>query len=1072
LSLKRSEASSFSEEKEAKRLYRLIPGVERGEQLQPHDRVVATARSSPPPDQTNKSSLVLSFKKEQISTLHRLDEATAIAPLLQAATLPPAFGKRVQSRAITLVRNARAAHRPGLDVSAFLSEFSLDTKEGVALLCLAEALLRIPDAATQDALIEATLGHTDWQSHLGQADSLAVNASAFAFMLSGRVLALEERQALPGIIGRILRRLGEPVIRAALRQGMGVLARQFVMGRDIEEALAHAAAPWRHSFDMLGEAARTTADAARYHAAYRHAIAAVGQSCAGAGVRDGPGISVKLSALHPRFEPLQAESCVPALIASLTELCRAARDAQIGLAVDAEEAARVELTLHIFAAVRGDPALSGWHGLGLVVQAYQKRALAVVDWLADLARSSGQVIPVRLVKGAYWDSEIKLTQQQGLSDYPVFTRKPATDVSWLACAHRLLALRDVLYPAFATHNAHSLATVLESAGDSGGFELQRLHGMGEALYASIVGRIAPVRVYAPVGSHEDLLAYLVRRLLENGANTSFVHRLVDPAVPEEAIVADPVSALRDGPPRNPRIPLPADLFPDRRNSAGLDLEDASVRQSLLPRLHEAAARDWSDPSPRTGPSRPINSPTDATQVGRSHDAGPADIDAALTAATAAWRDWDACGGPARAAILDHAADLIEAERPSLLALLAREGGKTLPDGISEIREAADYCRWYAARARESFAAPRELPGPTGERNLWMLGGRGVFACISPWNFPLAIFLGQVTAALAAGNAVCAKPAEQTPLIAAHAIALLHRAGVPRDVLHLLPGDGPAVGAPLIADPRIAGVAFTGGTETARGIARALADRPGPIIPFIAETGGINAMVVDSSALPEQVVADVLRAAFGSAGQRCSALRVLCLQEEIADRIQAMLAGAAMELRLGDPLHPATDIGPVIDAEARAALQSWCDTMGAPLFQLLQPLPGNFFAPRAYLVSSFRAVSREVFGPVLHILRWPAAGLDTLLDDIAASGFALTLGVHSRIDGFQQRVVNRLGIGNAYVNRDQIGAVVGVQPFGGHGLSGTGPKAGGPLTLFRFAQERVVTINTAAAGGNAALLAIG
>jgi RHH-type transcriptional regulator, proline utilization regulon repressor / proline dehydrogenase / delta 1-pyrroline-5-carboxylate dehydrogenase len=1018
----------------------------------------------------------------ELRRLHRLDEAEALAPLLRAAALPPELGRRVQDRARALVRHARAAHRPGADVSAFLAEFGLGTPEGVALLCLAEALLRIPDAATQDALIDATLGEADWAAHLGQADSLAVNASAFAFMLSGRVLGLDERGRIPAVIARTVRRLGEPVIRTALRQGMRVLARQFVMGRTIEEALERAGGAegrrWRHSFDMLGEAARTAADAARYLAAYRHAVGAVGRASAGRSPVEGPGVSVKLSALHPRYEALQADRCVPALVAALGALAREAKAQGIGLAVDAEEAERLETSLDVFAAVRADPALAGWDGLGLVVQAYQKRAPAVVEWTAALARRTGQAIPVRLVKGAYWDAEVKQTQVRGLPDYPVFTRKAATDVSWLACARRLLELRGVLRPAFATHNAHGLAFVLELAGArGGGFEMQRLHGMGEALYDRVVGREAPVRVYAPVGSHEDLLAYLVRRLLENGANTSFVYRLLDPAVDEAAIAADPAEAARAGPPRPPRIPLPDDLYPDRRNSAGLDLADPAVREPALAAVRGAAARDWGDAAPRRGPPREVRSPADrGLVVGALREAGPADLDAALGAAAAAWRGWDALGGAARAAVLDRAADLIEAHRCDLLALLAREAGKTLADGDAEVREAADFCRYYAARAREWFGPPRELPGPTGERNTWALAGRGTFACVSPWNFPLAIFTGQVAAALAAGNAACAKPAEQTPLVAAQAVRLLREAGVPREVLHLLPGDGPSVGAPLVADPRVAGVAFTGGTETARAIARAIAARPGPLVPLVAETGGINAMVVDSSALPEQVVQDALTSAFGSAGQRCSALRVLCLQEEVADRVLEMLAGAAAELRVGDPLDPATDIGPVIDEEAREGLESWCrDLRGEPLFRV--PVPpglegrGAFFAPRAYTLPSVRALTREVFGPVLHVVRWRRGALDALLDDVAASGFALTLGVHSRIESVQRQVAERLRVGNTYVNRNQVGAVVGVQPFGGHGLSGTGPKAGGPATLFRFATELAVSVNTTASGGNASLLAM-
>jgi RHH-type proline utilization regulon transcriptional repressor/proline dehydrogenase/delta 1-pyrroline-5-carboxylate dehydrogenase len=777
---------------------------------------------------------------------------------------------------------------------------------------------------------------------------------------------------------------------------------------------------------------------------------------------------VKLSALHPRYEPLQGARCAPALVGALTELALAARAADIGITMDAEEAERLEISLDIFDAVLADPRLAGWDGLGLAIQAYQKRTPAVIDHVAALARRTGHRVPARLVKGAYWDTEVKLAQIAGHENYPVFTRKSATDVSWLAGVRRMLAAPDAILPAFATHNAHSLAYVLEQA-PAGGFEMQRLHGMGEALYEGVVGPACPVRVYAPVGTHEDLLAYLVRRLLENGANTSFVHRLVDPSVPEEAIIADPVATLRAvGASRNPRIPLPRQLYPDRTNSAGFDLAD----RAAAPALHAAiAAARGKRELPGAGERREVRNPADRRElIGVTHDATPAEIDRAMAALDRAWLAWDEAGGAARASVLERAADLIEAARPEFLYLLGREAGRTLADGISEVREAADFCRWYAARAREQFGPPREMPGPTGERNTWQLGGRGVFAAISPWNFPLAIFTGQIAAALAAGNAVAAKPAEQTPLIAARAVALLHEAGVPKDALHLLTGDG-AVGQALVNDPRLAGVAFTGGTDTAQAIARALAARPGPLVPFIAETGGINAMVVDSSALPEQVVVDVLASAFGSAGQRCSALRLLCLQEEIAPRVLEMLRGAAAELVIGDPLDPATDIGPVIDPAAREMLESY--RAGTELWRLDLPAAcaeGTFVAPRAFALDRVTDLEREVFGPVLHVVRYAADRLDALLDAIVANGYGLTLGVHTRIESVQAHIVARVRAGNAYVNRNQIGAVVGVQPFGGRGLSGTGPKAGGPITLYRFAEERVVSVNTAAAGGNAALLA--
>ncbi|MGH7159475.1 MAG: bifunctional proline dehydrogenase/L-glutamate gamma-semialdehyde dehydrogenase PutA [Acetobacteraceae bacterium] len=1015
-------------------------------------------------------------ERSALRALYRAPERDVLAPLLAAATPAPEEAARIAARAASLVRAARAASRPGTDVSGFLREFGLGTTEGVALLCLAEALLRIPDSATADLLIEDRIGGgADWEAHLGRADSLAVNASAFAFMLTGRVLGLDGAAAssVPLAIGRVVRRLGEPVIRTALRRGMRVLARQFVLGRTIGEALARAgtgeARRWRYSFDMLGEAAKTMADAERYQRAYEAAIGAIGNHAAGRGPVAGPGISVKLSALHPRYEPLQEAWCVPALIASLKALARQARAADIGITMDAEEVDRLEISLDIFAAVLADAELAGWDGLGLAVQAYQKRAPAVIDWVAGIA--GRHRVPVRLVKGAYWDAEIKLTQLQGYPDYPVFTRKVATDVSWLAVARQMLE-RPRLQPAFATHNAHSLASILELAAP-GSFEMQRLHGMGESLYAGVVGADCPVRVYAPVGTHEDLLAYLVRRLLENGANTSFVHRLVDPAVSEEAVIADPVArlnALGAGP--NPRIRLPRDLYPDRRNSAGFDLADRATAPSVIERVHLSAGGEFSVPG--AGPRREIRNPADRRiLVGVAPDTTPDEMETILSALSGGWREWDRKGGPSRAGILEAAADRLEADREALLFLLAREAGRTLADGLAEIREAVDFLRYYAARAREDFAAPRVLPGVTGERNTWQLGGRGVFATISPWNFPLSIFTGQVAAALAAGNAVAAKPAEQTPLVAARAVQHLHAAGVPENALALVLGDGPGVGARLIADRRIAGVAFTGGTDTARAIASALAARPGPIVPLIAETGGVNAMLVDSSALAEQVVTDVLASAFGSAGQRCSALRLLCLQEEIAGPVLAMLAGAAETLVIGDPIEPATDVGPVIDEAAREGLAAYTATMGAPLFALSLPPAtrhGTFFAPCAFALADARSLEREVFGPVLHVVRYAADRLDSLLDAIAANGYGLTLGVHSRIESVQRRVVERLAVGNAYVNRNQIGAVVGVQPFGGRGLSGTGPKAGGPITLYRFAEERSVSVNTTAAGGNAALFA--
>jgi RHH-type proline utilization regulon transcriptional repressor/proline dehydrogenase/delta 1-pyrroline-5-carboxylate dehydrogenase len=1022
------------------------------------------------------SALAPDPHRAAIRRLHRAPDDAVLAPLLALATLPPEAAARVRARAIALVEGARRAHKPGADVSAFLAEFGLGTREGVALLCLAEALLRIPDAATADRLIEDKLAGADWQRHLGQADSMLVNASAFAFMLTGRVLS---PAADAPMLSRTVKRLGEPVIRAALRQGMKVLAGQFVMGRTIGEALKRAnesaeARRARYSFDMLGEAARTMADADRYMASYRDAIGAVGAAGGGRGPIAGNGVSVKLSALHPRYEPTKPD-CVPALIASLTALAHAAKAGGIGLTVDAEEADRLDLSLDIIAAVHGDPALAGWDGLGMAVQGYQKRCLPLIDWAASLAMRNGRPIPVRLVKGAYWDSEVKHAQIQGRADYPVFTRKAATDVSWLACARRMFEASPHIQPAFATHNATSLAFILETA-EGRMFEMQRLHGMGEALYA---GTDCPVRVYAPVGGHEDLLAYLVRRLLENGANTGFVHRLTDPDVPAEALAEDPVAAIAHRAPRNARIPLPRDLYGAWRNSAGLDLGDPVEGPPALAAIRAAASRAV-DAAPLigsrriAGPRVDVRDPADNRRtIGTVTWADAAMVDEAARLAARSWRAWNDTGAEHRAGVLERAADLIEANREVLLALIAREAGRTLADGIAEVREAADFCRYYAHQARQWFGTPRELPGPTGERNTWVLSGRGVIAAISPWNFPLAIFVGQVAAALAAGNAVLAKPAEQTPLTGARAIALLHEAGVPPDVLAFLPGDGPGVGAAMVAHPAVSGVAFTGGTETARAIAAAIVARPGLPIPLVAETGGINAMIVDSSALPEQVTADVLEGAFRSAGQRCSALRLLCLQEDTADRVLAMIEGAARTLTLGDPLDPATDIGPVIDAEAQRMLSGWSPPQGRTLFALDLPpacAHGTFVAPRAIALPNARALDREVFGPVLHVVRWREDGLDALCDDLAATGFALTLGVHSRVQATAERITARLAVGNTYINRAQIGAVPGVQPFGGHGLSGTGPKAGGPLALLRFATEHVVSVNTAAAGGNAALLA--
>ena len=1025
----------------------------------------------------------------------RMDEARCVDERLAEAMLPPAAHDRIAATARGLVETLRDTQAKAGGLDAFMAEYELSSEEGVVLMCLAEALLRIPDAETADRLIRDKIGGADWERHLGTSESLFVNASTLALMLTGRVVNLDSEvtaRDFRGILKRIIGRSGEPVIRQAVVQGMRILGRQFVMGRTIKEALERAKDKekrgYRYSYDMLGEAARTMDDADRYFKSYSMAIAAIGKSAAGRGPVDGPGISVKLSALHPRYEFAQRDRVMGELVPRLRDLAAMAKAVDIGFTVDAEEADRLDLSLDVIEAVSGDPALAGWNGFGLAVQAYQKNAVPVIDWLAGMARRHRRRLMVRLVKGAYWDSEIKLAQELGLSGYPVFTRKASTDVSYIACAKRLLADTEAFYPQFATHNAHSLSTVIELSGGVREFEFQRLHGMGESLYDQVVGtqgKGLPCRIYAPVGSHEDLLAYLVRRLLENGANSSFVNRIVDADTSIEAIIADPtaqVSRLSVRP--HPGIALPAALFgAARRNSAGVDLNDVKVLAPLAIAMAKASSSPWkSAPAiggkSRGGTGRPVTDPADRRRViGTVVDASPEDAAAAVGLAVAAQPAWNAKSADDRARILEKAADLYEKNGPELMAIAVREGGKTMNDAVAELREAVDFLRYYAVSARADFSGTQTLPGPTGERNEIALHGRGAFVCISPWNFPLAIFTGQIAAALAAGNTVLAKPAEQTPLMAARAVALLHEAGIPGDVLHLLPGDGAVVGAALVGDPRIAGVAFTGGTDTARIINRQLAQRDGPIVPLIAETGGQNAMIADSSALPEQVVRDVLLSAFRSAGQRCSALRVLFVQKDVAEKIVAMLAGAMRELRVGDPALLSTDIGPVIDDEALAMLEAHAARMareGKPIAEV--PLgtgcaEGTFFAPRAYEIPSIGVLEREVFGPILHVVRFDGEKLDALIDSINATGYGLTLGVHSRVDSTVRRIVEGVHAGNIYVNRNQIGAVVGVQPFGGEGLSGTGPKAGGPRYLHRFATERVVSVDTTAAGGNASLMSL-
>ncbi len=1024
-----------------------------------------------------------------IEGTYRADETAVIEMLLGEAAMETTLKARIQARAYSLVEEMRRRGKEAGGLDAFMHEYELSNQEGLVLMCLAEALLRVPDADTANRLIKDKLGEADWEGHLGHSSSLFVNASTLALMMTGRVVQLDA--TVTGDVGSFMRKLvsrsGEPVIRQSMVQAMKIIGRQFVMGRTIKEALVRARgdekAGYRHSFDMLGEAARTMADADAYMEAYSVAISAVGKESAGRGVIEGPGVSVKLSALHPRYEAAQQGRVMREVVPRLFRLAREAKEFDVSLCVDSEVADRLDLLMDVMEAVSADPALAGWNGFGLALQTYQKRAFHVIDWLADLGKRHNRRIMVRLVKGAYWDTEIKRAQEQGFEAYPVFTRKVSTDVSYIACARKLLRNSDTIYSQFATHNAHTLATVLEMAGENRDFEFQRLHGMGESLYGQIVNSGAdsvPCRVYAPVGSHEDLLAYLVRRLLENGANSSFVNRIVDDSAPIDDIIADPWSRVAGLPHKpHPHIPLPARIFgPGRINARGLDLSDPAVLRPLKAAL-ESTPNEWeARVSGGEGTPRDINCPADTRiVVGRVYEAQPADVNQVITRASAASHGWNAVNADVRATCLEKTANLLEENTPELLALCVREAGKTLADSIPEIREAVDFCRYYAERARLDFSVPQIMPGPTGEVNEVSLHGRGVFACISPWNFPLAIFLGQVSAALAAGNSVIAKPAEQTPLIAARAVQFLHQSGVPEDVVQLLPGDGPAVGKPLIEDPRVSGVAFTGSTDTARLIQRTLAARPGAIAPLIAETGGQNAMIVDSTALPEQVVSDAVFSAFRSAGQRCSALRVLFVQNDIMDGLTTMLAGATEELVIGDPGLLATDVGPVIDSDALVLLETHAARMGREATLICQAtLPedcrhGTFFAPRAYKIDSLSQLDREVFGPVIHIIGYSGDRLDAVIDHINDTGFGLTLGIHSRVDSTIEHIRRRVRVGNMYVNRNMIGAVVGVQPFGGEGLSGTGPKAGGPRYLHRFATERSYSVNTTASGGNAALMSL-
>ncbi|MGI9401324.1 MAG: bifunctional proline dehydrogenase/L-glutamate gamma-semialdehyde dehydrogenase PutA [Rhizobiaceae bacterium] len=983
--------------------------------------------------------------RKEIRRLTMLPEAECMPALLELLKLSPQERLEISADAAALVSDIRAAGNSGL-IEKFLAEYGLNTDEGVALMCLAEAYLRTPDAETLDALISDKIGEGDWARHLGRAESSLVNASTWALMLTGKVFRTIPARAddLASVMRSTVRKLGEPVARTAVGEAMRLMGRQFVLGRSISEALENSADDrkegYLHSFDMLGEAARTARDAARYFASYANAITAIGDQAKSQRVHENPGISVKLSALHPRYETVNRERVMNELVPRIAELARMAKPLNIPLAIDAEEADRLDLSLDIIEALMTDETLSGWDGLGIVIQAYSRRASTVLDWLYSVAKQNQRKISVRLVKGAYWDSEIKNAQLLGLEGYPVFTRKDSTDVSYLACARKLLALNDLIYPQFATHNAHSVAAINHMASENHEFEFQRLHGMGEALHEIARQKDGRSRrIYAPVGIHKDLLAYLVRRLLENGANSSFVHQILDKAIPAEKIAEDPVAAVlaADSLP-HPAIALPKDMFGNKRkNSMGWNLNDPAQLAALEAEMVQFSDTQWGDAG-----GREIRNPAIPSDlVGWVHEANEDEARNAVSKCVKAAPAWSAKPVANRAAILEKTADLYETNAAELMAIIVREAGKTRLDAIAEIREAVDFLRYYAAEGRD---------------RLKDASGLGAVLCISPWNFPLAIFTGQISGALIAGNSVIAKPAEQTPLISKRAVSLFHEAGLPDGVLELVQGDGAVIGPVLTGDPRIRGAAFTGSTETARLIEISMANEGNPDAPLIAETGGLNAMIVDSTALAEQAVRDIVASAFQSAGQRCSALRILFVQKDIAPHLLEMLDGASHELNIGDPWHPATDVGPVIDEDARRAILDHCTKLeaeGRLLFRLEVPesvSAGNFVPPAALQLESMSQLKHEIFGPVLHVVEYEADDLDQVMQSINAAGYGLTLGIHSRIDTRVDSLCAKADIGNIYVNRNQIGAVVGVQPFGGEGLSGTGPKAGGPHYLTRFA----------------------
>lgn len=1033
--------------------------------------------------------------RQAMDKLYLADEESCAHKLLESLRLSRADNQKIQRRTENLVTNVRKKGEAAGGIEAFLREYNLSTEEGVVLMCLAEALLRIPDDGTVDRLIKDRLTSAHWEEHIGRSQSLFVNASTWGLMLTGRIIKQPENlDDAKSLFKSLVQQSGAPLIRKAIRQGMRIIAHQFVLGRTLDEAIARGdklyTPDYSYSFDMLGEAAVTQTDADSYFDAYFNAIERVRELTqrSGKDIFTADSLSVKLSALHPRYAYRQQARLYKELLPRLMELVLHASQAGVGITIDAEEADTLNISLDLFSAIYLDPALKDWEGFGLVVQTYQKRAPAQIEWLKDLARRYNKRIPLRLVKGAYWDTEIKRAQEQGWTDYPVFTRKATTDLSYLVCAQQLLDAMECFYPQFASHNAHTITSIRHMAKGRGRYEFQRLHGMGESLYTCLKEDASfdtPCRLYAPVGSHEELLPYLVRRLLENGANTSFVNRIEDASIPLESITESPVETLiKSTPFRHTAIPRPPDLYAkQRKNSLGLNLDNRDELLQLYQEMGDCLSRSWRalpiiNGIPLSDESKPVSNPADATiAAGEVIVANRHTVEMALTAGVHGTGPWASKSADFRADILTDAATRLEQHRGELVALCISEAGRIATDALAEVREAVDFCRYYAQLLRCEFASEKVFTGPTGEANSMTLHGRGLFVCISPWNFPIAIFTGQLAAALAAGNAVIAKPASQTPLVGMRIVQLFHAAGVPVDTLQYLPGSGSKLGQMLVGDRRVAGVAFTGSTDTARRINQTLAARPGPIIPLIAETGGQNAMIVDSSALPEQAVRDIVHSAFNSAGQRCSALRVLFLQEEIAPRILPMLMGAMDELVMGNPMELATDMGPVIDEPSCEALKAHISSMNKT-GRLLHAgkLPdscrnGSYFAPQLFEIDDLSILTQEVFGPILHVIRYRSNRLDQVIGSIKQTGYGLTLGIHSRVEETIRTIQQQLPVGNTYVNRNMIGAVVGVQPFGGEGLSGTGPKAGGPYTLLRYATERCVTVNTAAVGGNAGLLAL-